>query len=104
MKNKDNQITHNAFSHQLTNINIWSCDGKWLIYDVRPHGSSFTGLTIERVNVETRRREVLYRAGQGAHVGVATGSPARRSVMCLSTARKIPMNTGGTISITAAAW
>ncbi|WOA53662.1 DUF3748 domain-containing protein [Dickeya solani] len=75
MKNKDSQITRNAFSHQLTNINIWSCDGKWLIYDVRPHGSSFTGLTIERVNVETRQCEVLYRAGQGAHVGVATGSP-----------------------------
>lgn len=75
MKNEDSQITRNAFSHQLTNINVWLCDGKWLIYDVRPHGSSFTGLTIERVNVETRQCEVLYRAGQGAHVGVATGSP-----------------------------
>ncbi|WP_027713558.1 DUF3748 domain-containing protein [Dickeya chrysanthemi] len=73
--NEDRQITFDAFSHQLTNINIWSCDGNWLIYDVRPHGSSFTGLTIERVNVETHRREVIYRAGQGAHVGVATGSP-----------------------------
>ncbi|GAB7259430.1 DUF3748 domain-containing protein [Dickeya ananatis] len=75
MMNEDRQITFGAFSHQLTNINIWSCDGNWLIYDVRPHGSSFTGSTIERVNVETRECEVLYRAGQGAHVGVATGSP-----------------------------
>lgn len=64
--NEDRQITFDAFSHQLTNINIWSCDGSWLIYDVRPHGSSFTGLTIERINVETRRREVIYHAAAAA--------------------------------------
>lgn len=75
MTNEDRQITFDAFSHQLTNINIWTCDGNWLIYDVRPHGSSFTGLTIERVQVDTGQREVIYRATQGAHVGVATGSP-----------------------------
>ncbi|ATO35321.1 hypothetical protein DZA65_04271 [Dickeya dianthicola] len=79
MKNEDRQIALNAFSHQLTNINIWSCDGNWLIYDVRPHRSSFTGLTIARVNVETRQREVIYRAGQGAHVGVATGRLMRQT-------------------------
>ncbi|WP_428978762.1 DUF3748 domain-containing protein [Brenneria tiliae] len=69
------QLTFNAEGHQITNINVWSCDGNWLIYDVRPYGSSFTGLTIERINVHTRESEVIYRAREGAKVGVATCSP-----------------------------
>ncbi|ACS87676.1 DUF3748 domain-containing protein [Musicola paradisiaca] len=73
--NKEQQLTFDTVSHQLTNINIWTTDGNWVIYDVRPHGSLFTGLTIEKVHVETGQQTVIYRAGQGAHVGVATGSP-----------------------------
>ena len=69
------QITFAPRNHQLTNINIWTAASQWLVYDVRPSGASFTGLTIERVNVVTGVTEVLYTASQGAHVGVVTASP-----------------------------
>ncbi|MEH2922000.1 DUF3748 domain-containing protein [Samsonia erythrinae] len=71
----DKQITFNAAGHQITNINCYSCDGEWLVYDVRPGGSSFTGLTIERVHLKSLKTEVIYRATAGAHVGVVTCSP-----------------------------
>ncbi|WP_198339764.1 DUF3748 domain-containing protein [Pectobacterium parmentieri] len=69
------QLTFNAAGHQLTNINCWSCDGNWLVYDIRPYGSSFTGLTIERIHLKSLKTEVIYRATAGAHVGVVTCSP-----------------------------
>lgn len=70
----EKQLTSDARGHQLTNINVWTPDSQWLVYDVRPHGGSFTGSTIERVNVETGETEVLYHAPDGAHVGVVTVS------------------------------
>ncbi len=75
MPNQEKQLTFAPRSHQLTNINVWTPDSQWLVYDVRPSGASFTGLTIERVNVKSGEVEVLYRAEQGAHVGVVTTSP-----------------------------
>ncbi len=69
------QITFAPRHHQLTNINTWTPDGQWLVFDVRPSGASFTGETIERVNVQTGAVEVIYRATEGAHVGVVTVSP-----------------------------
>lgn len=69
------QITFTPRHHQLTNINVWTPDGQWLAFDVRPSGASFTGETIERVNVHTGELEVIYRAAQGAHVGVVTVHP-----------------------------
>lgn len=71
----EKQLTFDARGHQLTNINVWTPDSRWLVYDVRPLGSVFTGSTIERVNIETGETEVLYRAEQEAHVGVVTVSP-----------------------------
>ncbi len=71
----EKQLTFDARGHQLTNINVWTPDSQWLVYDVRPHGGSFTGSTIERVNVETGDVQVIYQAPPGAHVGVATVSP-----------------------------
>jgi len=71
----EKQLTTDARGHQLTNINVWTPDSQWLVYDVRPHGGSFTGSTIERVNVETGETQVLYQAKDGAHVGVVTVSP-----------------------------
>ncbi|WP_205630882.1 DUF3748 domain-containing protein [[Enterobacter] lignolyticus] len=70
------QVTFAPRHHQLTNINTWTPDGQWLVYDVRPSGASFTGETIERVNVTTGEVEVIYRAVNGAHVGVVTVHPA----------------------------
>ena len=71
----EKQITFAPRNHQLTNINVWTADSQWLVYDVRPSGASFTGLTIERVNVDSSEVEVLYQAQDGAHVGVVTVSP-----------------------------
>ena len=71
------QITFASRNHQLTNINTWTPDSQWLVYDVRPSGASFTGETIERVNVVTGEVEVIYRATDGAHVGVVTVHPAQ---------------------------
>jgi len=69
------QITFAPRHHQLTNINTWTADSHWLVFDVRPSGASFTGETIERVNVKTGECEVIYRSGHGAHVGVVTVHP-----------------------------
>lgn len=69
------QITFTPRNHQLTNINTWTPDSQWLVFDVRPSGASFTGETIERVNIHTGEVEVIYHATQGAHVGVVTVHP-----------------------------
>ena len=69
------QITFAPRNHQLTNTRTWTADSRWLVFDVRPSGASFTGETIERVNVHTGELEVIYRATQGAHVGVVTVHP-----------------------------
>lgn len=73
----EKQLTSDARGHQLTNINVWTPDSQWLVYDVRPHGGSFCGSTIERVNVASGETQVLYRAPEGAHVGVVTASPVQ---------------------------
>lgn len=70
------QITFAPRNHQLTNTRTWTADSRWLVYDVRPSGASFTGDTIERVNVETGEVQVIYRAPENAHVGVVTVHPA----------------------------
>lgn len=71
------QITFAPRHHQLTNINTWTPDSQWLVFDVRPSGASFTGETIERVNVQSGEVQVIYTATQGAHVGVVTVHPHR---------------------------
>lgn len=70
------QITFAPRHHQLTNTRAWTADSQWLVFDVRPSGASFTGETIERVNVHTGEVEVIYRATAGACVGVVTAHPA----------------------------
>ncbi|MEY0431877.1 DUF3748 domain-containing protein [Providencia rettgeri] len=72
---KETRLTHDERSHQLTNINIWTPDSQWLAYDIRPSGSSFTGLSIEKIHVKTLQVVEVYRASHGAHVGVVTVSP-----------------------------
>ena len=74
----ERQITYAPHGHVLTNANVWSHDGQWIVYDVRsdPAGSQFDGTRIERVHVETGEVEVLYESQHGACCGVATFSPA----------------------------
>lgn len=72
---REKQLTFASRHHQLTNINVWTADSQWLAFDVRPSGASFTGETLERVNVESGDVEVVYQAKEGAYVGVVTVSP-----------------------------
>jgi hypothetical protein len=71
------QLTFAAHGHILTNANVWSRDGRWIVYDTRsdPAGADFDGTRIEMVNVETGEVVVLYESQRGAHCGVATCSP-----------------------------
>ncbi|HEY2451523.1 MAG TPA: DUF3748 domain-containing protein [Scandinavium sp.] len=69
------QITFASRHHQLTNTQTWTSDSQWLVFDVRPSGASFTGETIERVNIRSGETDVIYRATDGAHVGVVTVHP-----------------------------
>ncbi len=73
----ERQLTTAEHGHLLTNCNIWSPDGQWIVYDVRsdPAGSVFDSRRIERVHVPTGRVEVLYESPAGSHVGVATYHP-----------------------------
>jgi hypothetical protein len=69
------QITFTSRHHQLTNTQTWTPDSQWLVFDVRPSGASFTGKTIERVNIHNGETDVIYTATEGAHVGVVTVHP-----------------------------
>ena len=79
----ERQITNQRHSHVLTNIGVWSPDGKWIVYDTRSErpGTNFDGDTIECVNVETGEVRVLYRSTKGAHCGVVTCSPTEPKVV-----------------------
>lgn len=72
------QVTHRPTGHILTNANVWSPDGKWLVYDTRSDtaGEKFDGSTIEIVNVDTGEVREIYRSKNGAYCGVATFSPS----------------------------
>jgi hypothetical protein len=74
----ERQLTHAPHGHILTNVNAWSHDGQWIVYDVRSDaaGSVFDGTRIERVHVETGEVQVLYESRRGACCGVAACSPA----------------------------
>ena len=74
------QLTHAAQGHVLTNINAWSPDGAWIVYDTRT-GDGFNGETIERVRVTTGEVERLYTSRNGAHCGVVTYSPVDSQVV-----------------------
>jgi dipeptidyl aminopeptidase/acylaminoacyl peptidase len=80
---KEIQVTHRPTGHLLTNINVWSPDGRWIVYDTRSDaaGEKFDGDTIEIVNVETGEVREVYRARNGAHCGVATFSPKTNRVV-----------------------
>ena len=79
--NKENviekQITFAPHGHILTNDNVWSPDGNWLVYDVRSdaEGAVFDGDSIEMVNVHNGEIRRLYQSKNGAHCGVASFDP-----------------------------
>ena len=71
------QITDRSGGHMLTNTNVWSPEGRWIVYDTRsdPAGEKFDGNTIEIVDTHTREVREVFRAGTAHHCGVATFSP-----------------------------
>lgn len=73
----ERQITSAPHGHVLTNIGVWSRDGKRIVYDVRstPAGDVFDGTRIEEVDVETGEVRLLYESKNGAACGVVTTSP-----------------------------
>jgi len=79
----ERKITDRATGHILTNTNVWSPDGRWIVYDTRsdPAGEKFDGHTIEMVNVETGELRELYRAENGAFCGAATFHPKANQVI-----------------------
>lgn len=79
----ERQVTDRPGGHILTNTNVWSPDGRWIVYDTRsdPAGEKFDGQTIEIVGVETGEIRQVYRARNGAHCGVATFSPRDQKVV-----------------------
>ncbi len=77
----ERQLTDSPQGHVLTNVNVWSADGEWIVYDTRIRDDQFTGTTIERVRVASGDVEVLYEAKDQAKVGVVTAHPIEERVI-----------------------
>ncbi len=79
----ERQITSDANGHILTNLNVFSPDGEWIVYDERSDrdGAKFDSAFIKRVNVKSGAIEPLYQARNGAFVGVVTYNPKKNSVV-----------------------
>jgi hypothetical protein len=73
----EQQVTSGAGGRILTNANVWSPDGQWIVYDVRSDadGTLFDGARIEMVNVQSGQVRRLYEAKNGARCGVVTFHP-----------------------------
>ncbi len=80
---REKQVTRGPGGRILTNCNVWSPDGQWLVHDTRSdaEGSVFDGTTIEMVHVGTGEVRRLYESRRGAHCGVATFHPHKNQVV-----------------------
>ena len=78
---QERQITHAPHGHVLTNVNVWSPDSRWVVYDVRSVDSTFEGLRIEQVEVATGKVQTLYEAKNSAACGVVTYHPHEAKVV-----------------------
>ena len=78
---QERQLTHAPHGHVLTNTNVWSPDGRWIVYDVRAVETVFDGTRIEQVNVETGAVQALYESKNGAACGVVTYHPREPRVV-----------------------
>ena len=79
----ETQLTAGPGGRILTNCNVWSPDGQWLVYDTRSdaEGSVFDGTRIERVHTETGQIKTIYESRRGACCGAATFHPLREEVV-----------------------
>jgi hypothetical protein len=79
----ERQLTTAPHGHILTNSNVWSPDGEWIVNDVRsdPAGTVFNGTRIEAVHVESGEVRVLYESHSGACCGAASFCPTSNKVI-----------------------
>ena len=77
----ERQLTFAPHGHMLTNVNVWSPDSRWVVYDVRGVDSVFDGTRIERVQVDSGSVQVLYQSKAGAACGVVTYHPREQKVV-----------------------
>lgn len=79
----EKQLTAGPGGRILTNCNVWSPDGQWLVYDTRSdaEGAVFDGTRIELVHTETGQIKTVYESRHGAHCGAATFHPLKAEVV-----------------------
>lgn len=71
----ERQVTHAPTGHMLTNVNVWSPDSRWIVYDTRDRDDQFTGMAVEQVNTVTGEVRRVYTSRNGAACGVVTTHP-----------------------------
>lgn len=69
------QLTRRLQGHILANRNVWSADGRSLLYDTRDEETEFTGKRIERVFIDRVEVQTLYESPADSCCGVPTCSP-----------------------------
>jgi hypothetical protein len=83
---EENQITDDfSYNHDLDNNDNFSPDDKWLVYDTRTHRDSISANgIIEKVNIQTGEKVVLYalptNTKYGPGVGAVSYSPTENKV------------------------
>ncbi len=83
----EKQITHDlTYHHDLDNNDNFSPDGQWLVYDTRTdEGGIAESARIERVNIETGEKQVLFdipkNAVWGPGAGAVSYSPKENAVV-----------------------
>ncbi len=83
--NRETILTSGTGGRVLTNTNVWSADGQWIVFDTRsdPEGAVFDGTKIRAVHVETREVRTLYESRDGACCGVVTCHPTDMKAVCI---------------------
>ncbi len=97
MKYTEKQITDGEKGHFLNPTQIFSPDGKWIVYDTRNDGGHIASTnTIAMVNVNSREIKKLYQTQNqtehGPGVGAATFSPSANRVMFIHGIRNAGAN------------
>lgn len=83
----EKQLTHDlTYHHDLDNNDNFSPDGQWLVYDTRTdEGGIAESARIERVNIETGEKQVLFdikgNAAWGPGAGAVSYSPKENAVV-----------------------
>ncbi|CAH0994797.1 hypothetical protein EMA8858_00909 [Emticicia aquatica] len=83
----EKQLTHDlSYNHDLDNNDNFSPDNQWLVYDTRTEeGGIAASAKIEKVNIETREKIIVYQVANnhewGPGVGAASYSPTENAVV-----------------------